>query len=228
MNSGSNTLQQGQSSRNVDRSQVYQLHMPVPKMSFEGDHWNGFVTQFELVAKNFGWSEQIKLIQFALCLKKGAAEYYSILSSNKEKDFEWLKRRFQHHFGVVESAAATRMELLQIEQREDESLENYLARMQKLVITSFPEEANRESCSSFLIDTFMKGCKNKSAVLSAAEKKPKTLEEAYKLVLEATHPRKAILGMKAVSFSLPDDNAVSRSSKRKSGRRRCDQSIKGV
>ena len=63
------------------------------------------------------------------------------------------------------------MELLQIEQREDESLENDLAWMQKLVRTSFPEGANRESCSSFIIDTFMKGCKNKLVVLSAKEKK---------------------------------------------------------
>ena len=93
------------------------------------------------------------------------------------------------------------MELLLVEQREDESLETYLARMQKLVVTSFPEEASQESCSSLLVDTFMKGCKDKSAVLSATEKKPETLEEAYKFVLEATHLRKAILGRKAVRKS---------------------------
>ena len=82
--------------------------------------------------------------------------------------------------------------------------------MQKLVVNSFPEEANREACSAFLIGTFMKGCKNKSAVLSAAEKKPKTLEEAYKCVLEATHLRKAILGKKAVkqSILIDEDSAT--------------------
>ena len=60
--------------------------MHLQKMLFEGEHWTGFITQFE----NFRWSEQTKLIQFALCLKEGAAKYYSILSSNKEKDFEIL------------------------------------------------------------------------------------------------------------------------------------------
>ena len=44
----------------------------------------------------------------------------------------------------------------------------------------------------------MKDCRNKEAVLSAAEKHPMSLEDAYKYVLDATHPRKAILGKKHV------------------------------
>ena len=143
------------------------------------------------------------------CLKKSAAEYYSILSSNREKNFEWLKRRFKHRFGVVESAAATRMELLNIKQRENESLEEYQSRMQRLIIVAFPEEAEQETCSSLLIDTFMKGCRDQATALSAAEKKPQTLEGAFKLMLEATNLRKAILGQKVMRKTVSFEKEVS-------------------
>ena len=190
-------------SQDRSRPNRHSTHMPLPKLSFEGEHWIGFITQFELVAKNFDWSEAEKLANFAMSLKKGAAEFYSILSTMKEQDYEWLKNKFQHHYGGTDSATTIRYELLQTEQKEDESLEEYLARLQKMVVASFPDESKREACSPFFVDAFMKGCRNKGAVLSAAEKHPKTLEEAYKYVLDATHLRKAILGKKHVKKVKP-------------------------
>ena len=148
-------------------------------------------------------SEAEKLANFAMSLKKGAAEFYSILSTRKEQDYEWLKNKFQHHYGGTDSATTNRYELLQMEQKEDESLEEYLARLQKMVVASFPDESKSEACSPFFVDAFMKGCRNKGVVLSAAEKHPKTLEKAYKYVLDATHLRKAILGKKHVKKVKP-------------------------
>ena len=159
-------------SQDRSRPNRHSTRMPLPKLSFEGEHWIGFITQFELVAKNFGWSEAEKLANFAMSLKKGAAEFYSILSTRKEQDYEWLKNKFQHHYGGTDSATTIRYELLQMEQKEDESLEEYLARLQKMVVASFPDESKREACSPFFVDAFMKGCRNKGAVLSAAEKHP--------------------------------------------------------
>ena len=74
----------------------------VPKLSFEGEHWNGYISQFELVAKTLAWTEPEKIHNFAMSLKKGAAEYYGILPNRKESDFDWLKKRFQDHFGKTE------------------------------------------------------------------------------------------------------------------------------
>ena len=184
--------------------------MPLPKLSFEGEHWIGFIAQFELVAKNFGWSEAEKLANFTMSLMKGAAEFYSILLTRKEQDYEWLKNKFQHHYGT-DSATTIRYELLQTEQKEDESLEEYLERLQKMVVASFLDASKREACSPFFLDAFMKGCRNKGAVLSAAEKHPKTLEEAYKYVLDATHLRKAILGKKHVKKVKPGEEACQES-----------------
>ena len=174
----------------------------VPKLSFEGEHWNGYISQFELVAKTLAWTESEKIHNFAMSLKKGAAEYYGILPNRKESDFDWLKKRFQDHFGKTESPAALRWELLQTEQREDENLEKYLARMQGMIVSLFPDEQKQEACSPFFVDAFMKGCRDKAAVLAAAGKHPTTLEDAYKFVQDAMQLRKAILGKKASARSV--------------------------
>ena len=96
-------------SQDRSRPNRHSTCMPLPKLSFEGEHWIGFITQFELVAKNFGWSEAEKLANFAMSLKKGAAEFYSILSTRKEQDYEWLKSKFQHHYGGTDSATTIRL-----------------------------------------------------------------------------------------------------------------------
>ena len=46
-----------------------------------------------------------------------------------------------------------------------------------MIVASFPHEEKREA--SIFVDNFMKGCRNKAAVLSATDKHPSTLEEAY-------------------------------------------------
>ena len=99
---------------------------------------NGFIAQFELVAKNCDWSGSEKIHNFAMSLKREAAEYYGILSNRRETDYDWLVKKFQGHFGKSESPSALRWELLQTEQRVDESLEKYLARLQKNDCCIFP------------------------------------------------------------------------------------------
>ena len=44
--------------------------MQIPKMSFSGEYWRGFVTQFEAVAEKCGWTEGDKLEAFPMVLKK--------------------------------------------------------------------------------------------------------------------------------------------------------------
>ena len=152
---------------------------------------NRYISQFELVAKTLGWTESEKIHNFPMSLKK-AGKYYGIQPSNKETDFIWLKKKFQDNFGKTESPAALRWELLQSEQQEDENLEKYLARMQGMIVSFFPDE-QKQVCSPFFVDAFMKRCLDKPAVLAAAEKHPTTLEDVYKPVQDAMQLHKAIL-----------------------------------
>ena len=72
--------------------------------------------------------------------KKEAPEFYGLLPSRKEIDLEWLIKKFRDHYGSCESEQALRLEWQQSEQREDESLETYHCRFQKLVVRSMPNE----------------------------------------------------------------------------------------
>ena len=69
--------------------------------------------------------------------------------------------------------------------------------MQGMIVSLFPDEQKQKPCSPFFIDAFMKGYRDKAAVLAAADKHPATLEDAYTLVQDAMQLRKAILGKKA-------------------------------
>ena len=66
-----------------------------------------------------------------------------------------------------------------------------------MIVASFPDEQKREACNPFFVDAFMKGCRDKDAVLSVADKHSSTLEEAYKHVLDAVQLRRVILGKRA-------------------------------
>ena len=89
----------------------------IPKLSFDGEYWKGFITQFGTVAERLAWSEADKLDAFSLALKKEAAEYYSILPEIKRTDFTWLKGKFEEYYEELDPPSV-RWELLSVEQRE--------------------------------------------------------------------------------------------------------------
>ena len=127
-----------------------------------------------------------------MSLTKRAAKYYGILPNHKETDFDWLKKRFQDHFGKTETCDGNFYKQSSVKMK---ILKN--ARMQGMIVSLFPDEQKQEACSPFFVDAFIKGCRDKAAVLAAANKHPTTLEDAYKLVQDAMQLRKAILGKKA-------------------------------
>ena len=173
--------------------------MQVPKMSFSGEGWRGFISQFETVADRCRWQEQEKLDNFSMCLTREAAEYFSILPETKKSSFFEMKQKFEEFFDKTEPASAIRWEILNIEQREDEPLEKYFARLQSLVMRAYPDSSQNEQDNTLFIEVFLKGCREKGAVLSICDKKPKNLEEAYKYVKSASQYRKAVLGKKGQS-----------------------------
>ena len=59
--------------------------MQIPKMSFSGEYWTGFVRQFEAVAEKCGWTKDDKLEAFPMVMKKEALEYNRILPNDKKK-----------------------------------------------------------------------------------------------------------------------------------------------
>ena len=151
-----------------NRSVGKSSRMQIPKMSFSGEGWRGFISQFETIADHCKWSEQEKLDNFCMCLKKDAAEYYSVLPERNEMNFLEIKKRFEGFFDKTEPASAIRWDILNIEQREDEPLEKYLARLQGMIMRAYPGSGPSEQDNTLFIEVFLKGCREKELYLPFA------------------------------------------------------------
>ena len=170
--------------------------LDVPKLTFTGEYWRGFIGQFETYARNMPWTEANKIDAFSMCLRKEASEYFSILSAQVRSSFDEIKTKFEAHFEKTDVPSTIRWELLAVEQREDESLERFLTRLQKMIISAYPDTAQQELNCAMFIEAFLKGCRDKHSALAAGTKSPKTLEEAFKYVKQEQHMRRAIYGKK--------------------------------
>ena len=111
----------------------------ITKLSFDGEPWKGFITHFETVAERLAWSEADKLDAFSLALKKEAAEYYSILPDMKWTDVTWLTGKFEEYYEELDPPSSVRWELLSVEKCENETLERYLACLQKMMLRAYPD-----------------------------------------------------------------------------------------
>ena len=98
----------------------------------------------------------------------------------------------------MDPPSSVRWELLSVEQRENETLERYLARLQKMILRAYPDTQTRQLSNPMFVDTFLKGCRDKAAALTACDKNPETIEEAYKYVKLSGQRRKAIFGKKNI------------------------------
>ena len=61
---------------------------------------------------------------------------------------------------------------------------------------AYPGSSPSEQDNTLFIEVFLKGCREKGAVLAICDKKPTSLEEAYKFVQSASQYRRAVLGKK--------------------------------
>ena len=113
------------------------------------------------------WTEANKIDAFSMCLRKEASEYFSILSAQVRSSFDEIKTKFEAHFEKTDVPSTIRWELLAVEQREDEPLERFLTRLQKMIISAYPDTAQQELNCAMFIEAFLKGCRDKHSALAA-------------------------------------------------------------
>ena len=112
-------------------------------------------------------------------MRGAASEFFSYLPLHVRSSFDAVKTKFESNFDKTSAPSASRWELFQIEQREDESLQAFLTRMQKMMILGFPETAQHEGCSVMFVEAFLRGCRDKKAAMEAGIKLPANIEEAF-------------------------------------------------
>ena len=118
-------------------------------------------------------TELDKIDAFAMCLRKEVADYFSVLLETVKDTFDGIKFKFEQFFDRNDSPTI-RWEILLTEQHEDETLEKNLARLQKLILSAYPDSKQMELHRSLFIEAFLKGCRDKAAAIAAGVKRPST------------------------------------------------------
>jgi hypothetical protein len=163
-------------------TQIQDKQRIIPRLEpFKGSGWTVFIEKFENLANSSNWNHPSMLEMFPLFLKKQAAAYYQVLSRDKKRtDYEWLKSKFEQHFGKIGPSSTVRMQLATVKQYENESLRKFLQIVLQLVGQAWPE-ANDEMRESMTIDAFVKGMVDKKSAQAIIEQRIKTIDEALKL-----------------------------------------------
>ena len=94
------------------RRPVHSRYLRLPKMSFNVTYWRGLVGQFKAYARRMQWTELDKVDAFAMCLRKEAAEYFSVLPEAVKDTFDGIKLKFEQFFERNDSPSTIRWEIL--------------------------------------------------------------------------------------------------------------------
>lgn len=118
-----------------DNSLNYNLHSPIYNgyTSFEG-----FWLQFCIFADRFQWTNDDMVSYFCLSLRDKALEYYANLPVESRNNILSLHEAFKCRFGDVETPEMYRMKLQNICKTIEETIQEYVCRVQLLVWKSFP------------------------------------------------------------------------------------------
>ena len=87
------------------------------------------------------------------CLRGRALEHDSLMKI-KDNDFKKLSRRMRRHFQVEDTPETARMNLRALEQTEEETIIEFVDRVQKMVMVGF-EDSNEHVWNQLAVDTFL-------------------------------------------------------------------------
>ncbi len=174
---------------------------PPPKMAtFSGTAgtWKSFFLQFKQSTKQYHWDDTTKRKRLLECLRGRAIEYIYAQESSVRKDYRRLVKALDRRFGDREEPSMMRRHLQTALQGEEEELDDWADRVFQLVRDSYPH-GNEDVLQEMAIESFFRGCREKRAVATAADKLPKTLSAALKLVKTTIGNQRAFLGSRAYS-----------------------------
>lgn len=142
------------------------------------------------------------------CLREKALKFFSSRSENVQKDFKLLSQKFKERFDRKDQPHINRRQLQEIQQKADETLEEFAERIEDLSTEAYPDSPEFFRIT-IIIDAFLRGCLEKRAALVTLGKDPKTLDKAVQHMKSAVTNQKLIMGTKkdvsSVTFKDKDD-----------------------
>ena len=140
--------------------------------TFHGDasRWRSFVISFKQIASRQNWTKRDKLEKLLHCQRDKAICYVDRQPRRVQASYKLLMEILEKRYGRKEPATIYRCDLYTMKQRENEDLDDFADRVYEIAAQGFPD-ANESLIQSVAADTFLRGCREKSAAYMASEKK---------------------------------------------------------
>jgi hypothetical protein len=156
----------------------------VPKMeTFEGDaaKWGSFYFSFKQACRGHKGFQKERRDCLLRCLRGKAVEYLRSRPKEVCRDYKKLVKDLKRRYGNVEEVSSLRRELQIIRQIEDEPLEDFGDRVYAVTLKAYPGFTERQS-QSLATDAFLRGCRDKQAVILVMEKNPANILSAVRFM----------------------------------------------
>ena len=140
--------------------------------------WRPFAERFRFCAKANGWSDGEKCAQLQSCLK-GMAAQILCYGKNKEWSFRELYAKLEDRFGSDDRSDEYLAKLESRRRGAKESLQQLCHGIEELVALSYPGPKTAHS-DRFAIMSFLRALNDAELAGKIRDKRPKTLDEAFK------------------------------------------------
>lgn len=157
----------------------------------DSPNWEAFIYQFERTAGRRQWSDNKKLCRLLDCLGDVASEYSHRV--NVHNDYNTLKKYLKRRFSTTEAQVVARRQLPFLKPHENEAMEEFSQRVYSLTLDAY-EECEGDIIEEMAVETFLRGCREKSAARHAMDMEPRTIHKALKFAKTALANDRALFG----------------------------------
>ena len=184
-----------------------------PKIqTFDGrvGEWEPFIFHFQNVAKNSQWSKSEKRDRLMECLRGKAILHIRNQPREVQRSYRRLKEALHERYSCKELPRTARRQLSTMRQEEGESYEDFADRVLVKAWEAIPD-VDEGVIQAFATENFLRGCRDRSAACSVADKNPESVGEALQMVQESMANFKMFgrpsAMVRQVSFVDSDENA---------------------
>ena len=151
--------------------------------SFDGENWEDYKAQFDLIAELNGWSEEFQAIHLAARLRGSAQAVLGDLNAQSRRHLPTLVAALSSRFGAEHQTELHRTQLKTLMRRKDQTLPELAQRTRRLTRQAYPEatEATRETLAR---DHFIDALPDPYVRWRIQQNRPKSLQDAVTTAIE--------------------------------------------
>ena len=123
---------------------------------FDGHDWSGFISQFEMCAKRYHWSDSVKVMRLIASIVGKARQSLSSTMMTHWSYFA-LKKHFETRYGKSQRSVPIQDQLSEITRKTDQNLQQYYDSINRVVNSA---DMSYEKRDKLVYTTFMQGLRS--------------------------------------------------------------------